>query len=260
MVSEHYGRVDNPAQVIVDDLDGDVTIERLATVDEFHLGGARATAALIDDLDLRASDRVIDIGCGIGGPARRMASTVGCRVLGVDLTPSFVESARQLTQLTGLDDLVEFVVGDATALDLDGPFDAATLVHVGMNIQDKAAFFSAVAQLVKPGGRLGVFDIMAVGGPSTVGYPMPFAASADQAFLSSPDAYVEALRAAGFDVAEPVDRTSLALESAAEAAAQGPPPVSLATLMGPEFASMFANAGAALRNNVLAPVEIIATR
>ena len=171
-----------------------------------------------------------------------------------------VESARQLTQLTGLDDLVEFVVGDATALDLDGPFDAATLVHVGMNIQDKAAFFSAVAQLVKPGGRLGVFDIMAVGDPSTVGYPMPFAASADQAFLSSPDAYVEALRAAGFDVAEPVDRTSLALESAAEAAAQGPPPVSLATLMGPEFASMFANAGAALRNNVLAPVEIIATR
>ena len=189
-----------------------------------------------------------------------MASTVGCRVLGVDLTPSFVASARQLTQLTGLNDLVEFVVGDATALDLDGPFDAATLVHVGMNIEDKAAFFSAVAQLVKPGGRLGVFDIMAVGDPSTVGYPMPFAASADQAFLSSPAAYVEALRAAGFDVAEPVDQTQLALEAAAEAAAHGPPPVSLATLMGPEFASMFANVGAALRNNVLAPVEIIATR
>ena len=262
MVSEHYARVEDLTGAIIDGLgpESPVTIERLAAVDEFHLGGARATDALVADLGLIAGQRVLDIGCGIGGPARRMAATAGCDVLGVDLTPSFVATATELSRLTGLGDRTEFVVGDATALSIDEQFDAATLIHVGMNIPDKPGFFAAIAPRLRPGARFAVYDIMAVGDTGGIGFPMPFASSAEHAFVASPAEYGDALAAAGFSVGEPEDRTQLALEAAAAAGEGGPPPVSLATLMGPDFGSMFANLGAALRAGQLAPVQIIATR
>ncbi|MEO0492112.1 MAG: methyltransferase domain-containing protein [Actinomycetota bacterium] len=259
---QHYARVEDPVAAILSSIgrDHDITIDDLAPVDEFHLGGAAATAALVADLDLRSGDRVLDIGCGIGGPARRMASIAGCDVLGVDLTPSFVTTATALSELTGLGDRTEFAVGDATRLELDGSFDAATLVHVGMNIADKAGFFAAIADRLEPGCRFGVYDIMAIGDPAELAYPMPFATSADDAWVESPQTYPTALAAAGFTVSAPVDRTRLALDAAAAAAASGPPPVSLATLMGPDFGAMFANLGAAIRAGLVAPVQIVATR
>lgn len=262
MANEHYARVDDPVAAILAGLgrDHDLTIDDLAPVDEFHLGGAAATDALAADLGLGAGDRVLDIGSGIGGPARRMAASTGCTVVGVDLTPSFVATATELSRLTGLVDRTEFHVGDATRLELEGTFDAATLIHVGMNIPDKAAFFAAVAERLAPGCRFAVYDIMASGDVAALEYPLPFAAAADEAFVESADAYVEALVAAGFDVAEPVDRTRLALDASAAASASGPPPVSLGTLMGPDFRTMFTNLGAALRGGLVAPVQIIATR
>ena len=127
---EHYGRVEDPVTAILTGIgrSHDLTIDDLAPVDEFHLGGAAATAALVADLDLRPENRVLDIGSGIGGPARRIASVVGCEVVGVDLTPSFVETATALSELTGLADRTSFVVGDATQLEFSSRFDAATLV------------------------------------------------------------------------------------------------------------------------------------
>ena len=262
MANEHYARVDDPVAAILAGLarDHDITIDDLAPVDEFHLGGAAATDALAADLGLGAGDRVLDIGSGIGGPARRMATSTGCTVVGVDLTPSFVATATELSRLTGLDDRTEFRVGDATRLELEGSFDAATLIHVGMNIPDKTAFFAAVAERLDPGCRFAVYDIMATSDVAELAYPLPFAAAADEAWVESPDAYVDALTAAGFEVGEPVDRTKLALDAAAAAGAAGAPPVSLGTLMGPDFRTMFANLGAALRGGLVAPVQIIATR
>ena len=261
MSDRHYERVDDLTAAIVDGLGGsdDLTIDDLATADEFHLGGAAATAAIIDALAVAPPDRVLDIGSGLGGPARRIATTTGCHVTGVDLTPSFVAAAQDLSRVVGLDDRTDFHLGDATALELDGPFDAATLIHVGMNIPDKAAFFAAVRDLLAPGGRFVVYDIMAIGDASSVEYPMPFASNAGGAFLASPDDYVAALAAAGFEVGSPVDRTRLSLDAAAAAGVNGPPPVSLATVMGPDFATMFANLGAALRGGALAPIEIVST-
>ena len=261
VVSEHYGRVEDLTQAILDGLGGaPVTIDALAPVDEFHLGGTAATEALVADLGLGPDDHVLDLGSGIGGPARRMAATAGCRVRGIDLTPSFVATAEDLSRLTGSGERTSFAVADATALTGDERYTAATLVHVGMNIPDKAALFASVAAHLEPGARFGVYDIMVVGDAGEIRYPMPFASGPDQAFLAAPEEYVTALRAAGFEVGEPIDRTGLALEVAAAATAAGPPPVSLATLMGPDFATMFGNLGAALRARRLAPVQIIATR
>lgn len=262
MSDDHYARVDDLVGAIVDGL-GDpetISIDDLAPVDEFHLGGAAATTAIIEALGVGPGDRVLDIGSGIGGPARRVAAATGATVVGVDLTPSFVTTATELSARVGLGDRTEFVHGDATSIDLEGPFAAATLIHVGMNIPDKPAFFAAIANLLAPGARFVVYDVMAVGDPAEVAYPVPFASAPEGAFLASPEAYVAALTDAGFAVGEPVDRTRMAFDAAAAARAAGPPPVSLATLMGPDFATMFANLGAALQGGVLAPMQIVATR
>lgn len=259
MASDHYSRVPDLTGAILSPFgDAELSIDDLAPVDEFHLGGAVATSALATDLGLVARDHVLDIGCGIGGPARRMAATTGCLVTGVDLTPSFVDAAVALTQRVGLAGRCEFQVGDAQQLSVEGGFTAATLVHVGMNIADKAALFGAVRAALVPGGRFGVYDIMRVGA-GDFEFPQPFASSTEHAFVEPPERYVAALESAGFDVGEPLDRTDMALRAAAAAGEKGPPPASLATLMGPDFGTMFANLGAAVRGGVLAPVQIIAT-
>ena len=263
---EHYGRVDDPAGAILSAL-GDpatLTIEDLAPADEFHLGGAAATSAIIDALKVNASDRVLDIGSGLGGPARRIAATTGAHVTGVDLTPSFVAAATALSGRLAMSHNTEFIQGDVTQLDRwgpgVGPFNAATLIHVGMNIPDKKAFFSGVHGLLAPGGRFVVFDIMLTGDPTEIAYPMPFASRLDNSFLESPSSYVDALIGAGFHVNEPVDQTRLARDAAASTRAASPPPVSLATVMGPGFATMFAKVSAALSAGLIAPVQIVATR
>ena len=262
MSDHHYHRVEDLTGAIVGGLGRSegLTIDDLATADEFHLGGAAATTAIIDALGVGPTQRVLDIGSGLGGPARRIATVTGCHVTGVDLTPSFVTAATDLSRLVGLDRQTDFRVGDATSLDLDGSFDAATVIHVGMNLPDKPAFFASVRDLLTTGGRLVVYDIMVTGDVHSVDYPMPFASSPDRAFLASPAEYGAALTAAGFAVGDPVDRTRLALDAAAAAGANGPPLVSLATVMGPEFSTMFANLGAALGDGVLAPIEIVAVR
>ena len=260
MVSDHYTRVPDLAEVILAAYgDADIGIDDLAPADEFHLGGAVATAALATDLDLTADDHLLDIGCGIGGPARRFASLTGCRVTGIDLTPSFVDAAAALSARVGLADRTTFLVGDATQLDADPTVTAAVLMHVGMNVADKSALFEAVAGLLPRGGRFAVYDIMRVG-DGDFDLPQPFASEPGQEHVETPEAYVTALQAAGFTVTEPANRAQLALQAAAAAAEQGPPPASLATVMGPDFMTMFANLGAALRGGILAPVQIIATR
>lgn len=262
MTERHYERVDELTAAILDGLgdpDG-LTIDDLAPVDEFHLGGAVATSAIVDALAVGPGDRVLDIGSGLGGPARRIAAATGAHVTGVDLTPSFVIAATELSTRTGFADRTTFIEGDASRLDLDGPFDAATLIHVGMNIADKAAFFAAVADLLVEGARFVVYDIMAVGDVDDLTYPLPFASGPAESHVASPDEYRSALADAGFTTADPIDRTQMALDAAAAAGAAGPSPVSLATVMGPEFATMFANLGAALRGGMVAPVQIDAAR
>ena len=123
----------------------------LSTGDEFHLGWLPATAALAKDLGLAPGMHVLDVGCGIGGPARYFAEAHKCRVTGIDLTEEFVQVAAELTRRCGLADLVTFRQGSALDLPFDaGTFDAATLIHVGMNIADKARLFEEVRRVLKP--------------------------------------------------------------------------------------------------------------
>ncbi len=119
--------------------------DQIAPLDEFHIGGRRATVELLDQLDLRPGLRVLDVGSGLGGTARYLARRHGVEVTGVDLTVEYVQVATSLTRRAGLAELVRFRQGSATTLPFpDESFDRACMLHVGMNIVDKAALFAEI--------------------------------------------------------------------------------------------------------------------
>jgi SAM-dependent methyltransferase len=235
--------------------------EALKAVDEFHIGGAEATAALLDRLDVRPETEVLDIGSGIGGPARNIAARAGCRVTGVDLTPAFVEAARALSEMCGMADRVQFEVGSATELPLpDRSFDVALLLHVGMNISDKKALFREARRVLRHGGTFAVYDVMQAG-DGRLAYPVPWAETEELSALTPPDVYRNAAEQAGFVLISEENRSGIALEFfarvQAQAAGAAPSPLGLHTLMGPTVKDKLANMIAAIHAGTIAPVQMI---
>jgi SAM-dependent methyltransferase len=235
-----------------------VTAEHLKAVDEFHIGGAEATAGLLDQLAIGRQTRVLDVGSGIGGPARMIAARYGARVTGVDLTPDFVETARRLTETVGLK--ADFVVGSALDLPFeDAAFDLATLLHVGMNIPDKRRLFAEVARVLAPGGTFAVYEVMRFGAHPA--FPLPWAADASSSFLEEPDAYLAAAEAARLALVSRRDRGEIAQDFFARmqaAMAEGrTPPVGLPMLMGEAAPQKVANMIAAVTAGDIQPVEMI---
>ncbi len=152
-----------------------VSVDDLAPVDEFHIGGRQASEDFIGQLGLSSDDLVLDVGCGIGGTARYVASTRGCRVSGLDLTPEYIETGQALCAWVGLADRVDLSRGSALAMPFESAhFDAAIMLHVGMNIADKAGLFTEVNRVLRPGGTFGVYDIMRTSDDPLV-YPVPWA-------------------------------------------------------------------------------------
>lgn len=242
------------------DLDS-VQPDDLAAVDEFHMGGREATVRLAERMGLEPGMAVLDIGCGIGGPARFIARQYGCAVVGVDLTPEYVAVAETLTRMVGLADRVTFRVGSATdPLFEAARFDAATLLHVGMNVPDKERLCAAAARVLRPGSVFVVYDVMRVGEGELM-FPVPWAATPAMSFVADPATYRQALEAAGFEVTAQTDRRNLALEFfariKARVAENGPPPLGVHLLMGPDASQKVANMVANLERGIVAPIEMI---
>jgi SAM-dependent methyltransferase len=237
--------------------------EVLSSMDEFHIGGAQATMAVLDRLSLGADDLLLDIGSGVGGPARQAARRFGCRVVGVDLTPDFVETARALSQMCGAGDRVRFEVGSATDLPLAAEsVDAAMMLHVGMNIADKAGLMREVRRVLRPEGSFVVYDVMRMGeaGPT---FPVPWAEQPSASALAPAEAYRDAAAAAGLKLEAEEDRRDAALgfferiQAQAQSEAGGQPRMGLHTLLGPGVREKTANMIAALRSGVIAPVQMV---
>jgi len=240
-VADHYARGDLLEAIlqglIKAGLDPDnLSPTDLAPVDEFHIGGRRATVAFAEQLGPPQGSRLLDVGCGIGGASRFFAEEHRCQVVGVDLTSEFVEVAGQLAARVGLADQVSYQHADATRLPFeDQSFDGAYMMHVGMNIPDKAAVFAEMRRVVKPGGVVGIYDVLAGPGGETL-FPVPWATDADASFLVSPASMGELLTDAGFTIQSETNRTAFGIEFFQEMARTNqdgaPPPLGLHLLLG----------------------------
>jgi sarcosine/dimethylglycine N-methyltransferase len=190
-----------------------ITPGTLAPIDHFHGKGVIATEELVAELQPKASDNLLDIGCGIGGPARWIATKCGCRVTGVDLTAEFCAAARELNRLTGLADRVEILHGDALSLPSpDNSFDRAYSQAALMNISEKRGVLREAFRVLRPGGSLAL-SLAGAGSAGEPRYPLPWATTTATSFLATLDEIRGDLLAAGFQIVFVRD-TSAALAEA----------------------------------------------
>jgi sarcosine/dimethylglycine N-methyltransferase len=220
-----------------------LTPAQLAALDQFHTRGLAATAELAKLAGTTADMSVLDVGSGVGGPARFLAATYGCRVIGVDVSESFVDGARYLTERTGLSGQVSFETASALELPFDdGRFDVVLLQHVAMNIADRARLYREIRRVLKSGGRFATFDVVLNGGEPH--YPVPWARTPATSFLLTAAATREAIEPAGFSTLTWKDDSEAAKAWVAELRASGPPPSpNLGVVMGPDFARLATNLG-----------------
>jgi ubiquinone/menaquinone biosynthesis C-methylase UbiE len=268
-VREHYsaarltGRIQSALATVATE-DQPLTVAQLAPLDQFHTRGMLATAELAAAAGIEPSTRVLDLGCGIGGPARYLAATFGCKVIGVDLSPGFIDVATYLTARCGLSDRAAFQVGDALHLSFaDAAFDTVFLQHVAMNVEDRAALYAEIHRILTPAGRFVTYDLVLRDGD--VAYPVPWARDASTSFLLSEGETRTALEKAGFNAVLWRDDTQTARDwfkvamagSPADAPNRG---LNLGIVMGPDFAAMTANLARNLRENRLGVLSVVLTR
>lgn len=266
-VTGHYGRgglLQRLERALLDDGADPMrpTAEALAPYDQLHGRGIEATEELAAMVDVTAADHLLDIGSGIGGPARSMARRFGCRVTGIDLTEEFCDVARHFTRALGLEARVRFEVGDALAMPFpDASFDGAYSMNVSMNIADKPALYAEVARVLKPGGWLALSEV-AKGPGAPLEYPVPWATRADDSFLATPKETLRALEAAGFEVVHWRETAAEAIAFSARGLAtsargEKPPQRAVPLVHGEIAAQAVRNAARGVAEGRIVPVEIL---
>jgi ubiquinone/menaquinone biosynthesis C-methylase UbiE len=222
-----------------------LTTADLATVDEFHIRGRKATLELASQMNLNADSYVLDIGSGLGGPARTLAETYGCRVTGIDLTQAFCDAATAMSDWVGLGKRVSFKQGDATNLPFaNRQFDAAMTIHVAMNIAAKDKMYVEAHRVVKPGGVFAVYDVLQGEGGEVL-YPVPWARNPSISHLATPDEMKSLLVGVGFKLLNVQDSTeesqSFFERMTAQMAKTDSPPVAWRLFLGDGFPAMARN-------------------
>jgi sarcosine/dimethylglycine N-methyltransferase len=170
----------------------------LAALDHFHTGGLRASRELLELAKIQAEERVLDVGSGLAGPARLLASTVGCRVDCIELSNDYCAGALLLNRLTGLDERIEVLQGNALDLPFpDGSFDTVWMQNVGMNIKDKRRLYAEIRRVLQPGGCF-AFQEMSAGHTPVSYFPLPWATDPADSWLISAAAMRLMLGESGF--------------------------------------------------------------
>lgn len=215
-IARHYGSsglVERVRAALVEAGLGSGLIEpkALSAIDEFHVGGRAATSHVLGQLGLQPGMCVLDIGCGLGGVTRYLAKEHGSRATGIDLTPEYIEIARELNKRTGLSDRMEMVTGSALDLPFaDGSFDAAVTLHVAMNIADRARMYAEAYRVLKPGSLFAMYDVTK--GPAEgLRFPVPWAETEATSFVVTPAEMRRLVEAAGFEIVHEEDRREVAM-------------------------------------------------
>ena len=242
-----------------------VTIDDLAAVDEFHIGGRQASIDFFEQLNFNAAHHLLDVGCGLGGAARFVAGRYQSKVTGIDLTPDYVATGNVLCNWVNLQERVTLQEGSALAISAaNETFDGGYMMHVGMNIGDKAALAAELYRVLKPGATFGIYDIMCMAG-GELPYPMPWATTDATSYVEPSEHYKTVFQHAGFTVVSERNRRDFALDffrALRERTAQsdGPPPLGLHLLMAESTAPKLQNMIGQLTAGTIAPVELIVNK
>jgi len=242
----------------------DLTWTDLARFDQFHVGGAEMSRALAEAAGVRKDDDVLDIGSGLGGPARMLAATYGCHVTGLDLNPAYARIATNLSARAQLADRTTFVESNALAMPFaDGTFTLAWTQHAAMNIADKSGLYREIHRVLKPGGRLAIHDVV-LGNGKPLEFPLPWSPTAELSAVVSPETLRAELQGAGFaevmwrDMTGDAKAFFASIQRPEADSGQGAPaPANLTALIGPQFAPLLANMARHIMDGRLAVIQTI---
>ncbi|MFT5172272.1 MAG: ubiquinone/menaquinone biosynthesis C-methylase UbiE [Gammaproteobacteria bacterium] len=243
------------------------SLQALAPYDHFHGRGLEATQSLAVGLEIAPSDRILDVGSGIGGPARFFADKFGCHVTGLDLTQEFCDVAIRLNQLLKVEARVTIEQGNALSMPFpDQSFDGAYSMNVAMNIEDKAALYRELHRVLKPGAWLMLCEIADnADGNGTLEYPTPWAKTAASSFLASAAQTRTSLEQNGFTVNRLDDTSAAAAAYGArsrELVGRGEKPLHRAvTLIHQDVAkAVSANSARGVEQGIIVPIEAYCIR
>lgn len=225
LLQEHYGRTDLETRILSalekagKDIDA-LTREDLFTFDEFHIGGRYETRKLAGLAELKPGTRILDLGCGIGGPARTLAGEFGCDVTGIDIMEEYCQTAQSLTRRVGMEDRVRFRHGDVADMPFETEtFDGAWAQHTTMNIQDKQGLFREIHRVLTPKGRF-IFHEVCAGPNQPIHFPVPWAHETALNYLIPLEALRQGLTDQGFSEEKWTDVSADSLEWYKKASAQ----------------------------------------
>jgi SAM-dependent methyltransferase len=236
-----------------------LTVDDLAPVDEMHTLGREATANIASLLNIQPNFHVLDVGAGIGGPSRYLASKYGCHVTGLDLVEEYCHVADSLAKRVKLDNLLTYRQGDATEMPFDDrTFDVVWTQHASMNIADKKKLYSEMHRVLKPsGGKLAIYDVFKGsngsnidGSSSSIHFPVPWASDPSISHLILREEARKLLTedVAGFKEVAWEDKTESVIDwvkqmmKRAQQTSGGPPPLGLHVIGGPQWSEMVKNA------------------
>jgi len=268
-IQQHYARPDlgNLILAALEKAGKDINRlapEDLAPVDEFHIRGRAATLELARAAGIDSTKQVLDVGSGVGGSSRCLAREFGCRVTGIDLTDEYCRVAAMLSERIGLSALVSYRQGDALNLPFaNDTFDVVWTEHAAMNIPNKTRLYQEMNRVLRPGGTLAIYDILA--GPSgPVLFPVPWARLPETSFVVTPDELRTLLEQARFRIVDWADTTDAArawfTSLADKIRKEGLSPLGFHVLLGPDFKDMAQNQRRNLEEGRIVLAQVVAKK